>query len=91
MINQLIYASSVGWLSSSLDCLSSIRDKADANGPSSFVNSMGNINFVESPFPISFKVSKYCKLSVLVSIFRATEYILSKAVLKPSARRTEAC
>ena len=39
------------------------------NWLSKFVNSIGNMNFVEELSPSFCSVSKYCKLSVLPSIF----------------------
>ena len=55
------------------------------------VNSMGKMNFVELLAPSCFRVSKYWRLSVLESMFWATPWILSRALLKPSARRMAAC
>ena len=60
-------------------------------GRSRLVNSIGKMNFVDSLAPSCFRVSKYWRLSVFPPTLCATALILSRAMLKPSARRTAAC
>src|SRR3989442_5000667 len=55
-------------------------------GCSSFVNSSGKMNLVAAPSPSAFNASRYCSVSVLLSMFLATLKILSSASEKPSAR-----
>src|SRR3989442_15821396 len=55
-------------------------------GCSSFVNCSGKMNLVAAPSPSAFNASRYCSVSVLLSMFLATLKILSSASEKPSAR-----